>query len=76
MKIDIENAKQDIQMKTGKGHVYSSQEGEHLEIQVAEQKAEKGVTTLQVSVKVTRILSNGSRIYNYLCNQCLSPIKL
>lgn len=53
MKIDVENAKQDIQMKTGKGHVYSSQEGEHLEIQVAELKAEKGVTTLQVSVKVT-----------------------
>ena len=50
MKIDIENAKQDIQMKTGKGHVYSSQEGEHLEIQVAEQKAEKGVTTLQIQL--------------------------
>ena len=52
MKIDVENSKQDIQMKTGKGHVYSSQEGEHLEIQVAELKAEKGVTTLQVSVNL------------------------
>lgn len=50
MKIDVENAKQDIQMKTGKGHVYSSQEGEHLEIQVAELKAEKGVTTLQIQL--------------------------
>lgn len=50
MKIDVENSKQDIQMKVGKGHAYSVQEGEHLEVQVAEMKAEKGVTTLQIQL--------------------------
>lgn len=48
MKMDVENAKQDIQMKVNKGHTYSVQEGEQLDIQVAEMKAEKIVTTLQV----------------------------
>ncbi|XP_076117054.1 kinesin-II 85 kDa subunit-like [Mytilus galloprovincialis] len=50
MKMDIENLKQDIQMKVNKGHTYSSQEGELLEVHVAEMKAEKNVTTLQIQL--------------------------
>lgn len=55
MKMDIENLKQDIQMKVNKGHIYSSQEGELLEVHVAEMKAEKNVTTLQVSLQSQRV---------------------
>ena len=50
MKMDIENAKQDIQMKISKGHTYSTHEGGQLEEQAAEMKAENGVTTLRVGI--------------------------